>query len=60
MTTDKNGEIVSKSGDNYLTLNYQRLVPVLIEGTKDLYKLIQQLQQQVAELTNRISILEAK
>ena len=60
VTTNENGEIVSKSGNNYLTLNYQRLVPVLIEGTKDLYKLIQQLQQQVAELTNRISILEAK
>jgi hypothetical protein len=60
ITTNENGEIISKSGDNYLTLNYQRLVPVLIEGTKDLYKLIQQLQQQVAELTNRISILEAK
>ncbi len=60
VTTNENGEIISKSGDNYLTLNYQRLVPVLIEGTKDLYKLIQQLQQQVAELTNKISILEAK
>ena len=60
VTTNENGEIISKSGNNYLTLNYQRLVPVLIEGTKDLYKLIQQLQQQVAELTNRISILEAK
>jgi len=57
---DKNNNIISKSGEKYLTINYERIVPVLIEGTKDLYKLIQQLQQQVIDLTNRISILEAK
>ena len=27
---------VSKSGDNYLTINYERLVPILLQGIKEL------------------------
>jgi len=29
-------EIISKSGENYLTLNYERLVPVLLQAIKEL------------------------
>ena len=32
----KLGKKVSKSGDEYLTLNYERLVPILLQGIKEL------------------------
>ena len=50
---DKNeeGEITSRSGDNYLTVNYEKLVPYLIESIKELKK-------ENEKLNNRIKILE--
>ena len=44
--TSETGEITSKSGENYLTVDYSRIVPLLIEALK--------------ELSNKIDILEAK
>jgi hypothetical protein len=35
-TLNEEGEIVSKSGENYLTLDYAKLVPILIQAIKDL------------------------
>jgi hypothetical protein len=35
---DKDGNKVSKSGDNYLTMSYERLIPVLVEAIKELNK----------------------
>ena len=35
----------SKSGDNYLTVSYERLVPVLIEAIKELKKEINLLKE---------------
>jgi hypothetical protein len=32
----ENGEIVSKSGQNYLTVSYERMIPLLIECIKEL------------------------
>jgi hypothetical protein len=49
----ESGEIISKSGENYLTVKYEKLIPLLIEGVKE-----QQLQ--IEELKNRIIILENK
>jgi hypothetical protein len=46
---------VSKSGENYLTLKYERLVPVLVEAIKEQDKEIQALKQQVAALIAAIS-----
>lgn len=45
----------SKSGENYLTLKYERLVPVLVEAIKEQDKEIQALKQQVAALIAAIS-----
>ena len=36
MQLDENNEIKSKSGENYLTINYERMIPVLVEGIKEL------------------------
>jgi hypothetical protein len=44
MTKDENGEITSKSGENYLTIDYQRLIPVLIEAIKELNNEITKLK----------------
>ena len=38
MQSGENNDIISKSGENYLTINYARIVPVLIEAIKELYK----------------------
>jgi hypothetical protein len=42
---DEDGNIKSKSGENYLTVDYSRIVPLLIEAIK--------------ELTNKVETLEA-
>jgi hypothetical protein len=48
METDElSGEITSKSGEDYLTVAYDKLVPLLIEGMK-----AQQIQ--IDELTARL------
>ena len=44
-------KIISKSGEEYLTLNYERLVPILLQGIKE-------LKQEINELKVRLSKLE--
>jgi hypothetical protein len=44
-------QVVSKSGEDYLTLKYERLVPVLLQGIKE-------LKQEINELKVRLSKLE--
>jgi hypothetical protein len=46
-------QIVSKSGENYITICYERLVPVLIQGIKELNKV-------TTSQENKINILEAR
>jgi hypothetical protein len=43
----------SRSGENYLTVQLEKLVPLLIEGIKE-------QQNQIEELLNRIKVLEQK
>ena len=38
IANDSDGNLISKSGHNYLTIKYDKLVPVLIEGLKELKK----------------------
>ena len=38
------GGKISKSGENYLTLNYERLIPVLLQAIKELTSRIEELE----------------
>jgi hypothetical protein len=40
----------SKSGDNYLTVQYEKIVPLLIECIKDQQSMIEKLQDQIDEI----------
>ena len=44
VVTDEEGNKYSKSGENYLTIKYDRLVPLLIEAIKEQQKQIDELK----------------
>ena len=44
----------SKSGDNYLTVQYEKIVPLLIESLKEQQNMIENLQVQIDELKSKI------
>jgi hypothetical protein len=46
---DIDNNLVSKSGSNYLTVNYERLIPILVESIKELNIQITQLKLENAE-----------
>ena len=50
---DRNGNMISKSGDNYLTLAYDRLAPIFVEAIKE-------LNQKNISLTNENNELKDK
>ena len=49
--TDENEN--SKSGENYLTIQYEKLIPLLVEAIKDQQQQISELQDRVTALSNR-------
>ena len=51
---DNLGNIISKSGMNYLTLQYEKLIPYLIEGIKELKKENEKLNNRLKKLENII------
>jgi hypothetical protein len=52
----QNGKSISKSGSNYLTVSYEKMVPILLECIKELKKEINHLTNEVNNLkSNQIS-----
>jgi len=50
MNTDEHtGEITSKSGENYLTVDYSKLVPLLVEAIKELTQEVETLKTKLKE-----------
>ena len=50
MTRDTCNNIVSKSGDNFLTICYEKMAPLFVEAIKALKKELNELREEVAEL----------
>ena len=53
LARDEADNKVSKTGENYLTISYERLAPVFVEAIKELKKEIVMLKQRVAVLENK-------
>jgi len=43
-THETSGEITSKSGENYLTVDYSRLIPLIVEAIKELRAEVKELK----------------
>jgi hypothetical protein len=50
---------VSKSGENFLTVKYEKLTPLLIEAIKEQQAQIESQKSQNEELIKRIETLES-
>lgn len=57
---EKNGKLISKSGENYLSIKYERLVPILIENIKELQKIINKQSKQIISQNEHIKELDIK
>ena len=51
---DESGNLYSKSGQDYLTIKYDRLIPLVIEGIKDQNKIVTWNNSKVKELEDVI------
>ena len=56
LITDRDGKKVSKSGENFLTMSYERLAPVFVEAIKELKAEITVLKRRVEFLESRSGI----
>jgi hypothetical protein len=55
---DENGNSYSKSGENFLTVKYEKIVPLLIEGIKEQQAQIEAQGAQITELMEIIKTLK--
>jgi hypothetical protein len=53
-TYDDDGNLYSISGENYLTVKYDKMVPLIIEGIKDQQKIVSWNNTEVKKLKNVI------
>jgi hypothetical protein len=53
-------ELVKEDSDGYLAVNYQGMVPLLLEATKEQQKQIETQKQQIDELSNTVKSLLTK
>jgi trimeric autotransporter adhesin len=51
---DEEKNVISKTGSNYLTVNYEKMIPLLIESIKELNKNINDLKKENIELRDLI------
>ena len=58
--TNEAGEIISKSGEKYLTISYERLVPVLVEAIKELEVKNNCLNEKYENILQEISSINKK
>jgi hypothetical protein len=58
LATDKDGKKVSKSGETYLTMSYERLAPVFVEAIKELTQKNKVLEQNNKVLEQKNEVLE--
>jgi hypothetical protein len=60
LETDAEGNKISKSGERYLTMSYERLAPVFVEAIKELTIKNATLEQKHSVLEQKHSVLEQK
>ena len=53
----EDGEMFSTSGEDYLTLKYDRLVPLLVEGIKEQTEIVKSQQKEIDELKEMVKLL---
>ena len=54
---DEDGNMFSTSGEDYLTLKYDRLVPLLVEGIKEQTEIVKTQQKEIDELKEMVKLL---
>jgi hypothetical protein len=55
---EKDGKLISKTGENYLSIKYERLVPILIENIKELQKIINKQNIEILDIKLKIEKME--